>query len=50
MLDSHRMPSYKDKGPPKMHLIPESSAVMALANLANSGAVGEVEANTDAED
>ena len=50
VLYSHRMSSHKDKGPPKMHLIPESSAVMALANLANSGALGEDEAGTDAED
>ena len=49
VLYSHRMPSHKDKGPPKTHLIPESSAVMALANLANSGAVGEDEAGTNAE-
>ena len=35
---------------PKTHLIPEASAVMALANLANSGALGEDEAGTDAED
>ena len=50
MLYSHRMPSHKDKGPPKTHLIPKASAVMALANLANSGALGEDEAGTDAED
>ena len=50
VLYSHRMPSHKDKGPPKTHLIPESSVVMALANLANSGALGEEEASTDAED
>ena len=50
VLYSHRMPSHKDKGPPKTHLIPEASAVMALANLANSGALGEDEAGTDAED
>ena len=50
VLYFHRMPSHKDKGPPKTHLIPESSAVMALANLANSGALREDEAGTDAED
>ena len=50
VLYSHRMPSHKDKGPPKTHLILESSAVMALANLANSEALGEDEAGTDAED
>ena len=50
MLYSHRMSSHKDKRPPKTHLIPESSAVMALANLANSWALGEDEAGTDAED
>ena len=44
------MLSHKNKGPPKTHLIPESSAVMALANLANSEALGEDEANTDVED
>ena len=50
VLYSHKMPSHKDKGPPKTHLIPEASAVMALANLANSEALGEDEAGTDAED
>ena len=50
MLYSHRMPSHKGKGPPKTHLIPESSAVMALANLANSRALGKDEAGTNAED
>ena len=50
VLYSHRMPSHKDKRPTKMHLILESSAVMALANLANSGALGEDEAGTDAKD
>ena len=43
MLYSHRMLSHKDKGPLKTHLIPKASAVMALANLANSSAVGEDE-------
>jgi hypothetical protein len=37
VLYSHRMPSHREKGPPKTHLIPEASAVMALANLAASG-------------
>ena len=50
VLYSHRMPSHKDKGPPKMHLILKASAVMALANLANLEALGEDEASTDAED
>ena len=50
VLYSHRMPSHKDKGPPKTHLIPKASAVMALANFANLGALGEDEAGTDAED
>ena len=50
VLYSHRMPSHKDKRPPKTHLIPEASAVMALANLANSGAIGEDEVGTNAED
>ena len=50
VLYSHRMPSHKDKGPPKTHLILKASAVMALANLANSEAVGEDEVGTDAED
>ena len=36
VLYSHKMLSHKDKGPPKTHLVPEASAVMALANLANS--------------
>ena len=43
VLYSHRMPSHKDKGPPKMHLIPEASATMALANLAASGAFAKDE-------
>ena len=47
---SHRMLSHKDKGPPKMHLIPKASTVMALANLAGSGAVGEDEVGTNSED
>ena len=50
ILYSHRMPSYKDKGPRKMHLIPEALVVMALANLANSGAVGEDEVGIDFDD
>ena len=50
VLYSHRILSHKDKGPPKTHLIPEASAVMALANLANSGALGEDKAGTNAED
>ena len=50
VLYSHRMPSHKDKGPPKMHLIPEASAAMALANLAASGAIAEDEVGTDSEE
>ena len=50
LLYSHRMSSHKEKGPPKTHLILEASAVMALANLANSGAVGEDEVGTNAEE
>ena len=33
-----------------MHLIPEASTVMALANLANLGVVGEDEVGTNSED
>ena len=50
LLYTHRMPLHKDKGPPKMHLIPEAPVVMALGNLANSGAVGEDEVGSDSED
>ena len=50
MLYSHRMSSHKDKGPPKMHLISEASAIMALANLADSCVVGEDKVGTDSED
>ena len=50
VLYSHKMLSHKNKGPPKTHLIPEASAVMALANLANSDAVGENVVGTDSED
>ena len=48
VLYSHRMPSHKDKRPPKMHLIPEASAAMALANLAASRATAEDEVGIDA--
>ena len=44
------MPSHKDEGPPKMHLILEASAVMALANLANLGAFAEDEVGINSED
>ena len=44
------MPSHKDKGPPKMHLILEVSTVMALANLAASGAFALDEVGIDLED
>ena len=44
------MPSHKDKGPPKMHLIPEASIAMALANLATSRAIAEDEVGTDSEE
>ena len=50
VLYFHRMPSYKDKGPPKTHLIPEASATMALANLAASGAIAEDEVGIDSEE
>ena len=50
VLYSHRMPSHKDKGPPKTYLIPEASAAMALANLASSGAIAEDEVGTDYEE
>ena len=50
VLYSHRMLSHKDKGPPKTHLIPEASVVMALANLANSGAVGGDDVGTDTDE
>ena len=50
VLYSHRMPSHKDKGPPKTHLIPEASTAMALANLAASGAIAEDEVGTDSEE
>ena len=50
VLYSHRMPSHKDKGPPKTHLILEASAVMALANLANTGAVDGDNVGTDSDD
>ena len=50
VLYSHRMPSHKDKGPPKMHLIPEASATMALANLAALGATTKDEVGTDYEE
>ena len=33
VLYSHKMPSHKDKEPPKTHLIPEASVAIALANL-----------------
>ena len=50
VLYSHKMSSHKDKGPPKTHLIPEASTVMALANLANLGPVGEDEVGTNSKD
>ena len=50
VLYSHRMPSHKDKGPPKSHLIPEASTAMALANLAALGAIAKDEVGTDSED
>ena len=34
ILYSHKMPSHKDKGPIKTHLIPKPSKIKALANLA----------------
>ena len=50
ILYSHRMLSHKDKGPSKTHLIPEASAVMAFANLANFGVVGGDNVGTDSDD
>ena len=50
VLYSHRMPSHKDKGPPKTHLILEASAAMALANLAASGAIAQDEVGTDSKE
>lgn len=50
ILYSHRIPSHKEKGPPKTHLIPEASTVMALANLATSEATSWDELGTDSED
>ena len=47
VLYSHKIPSHKEKGPPKMHLIPEASATMALANLATLGATTEDKVGTD---
>ena len=47
---SHRMPSHKDKGPPRTHLIPEASATIALANLAALGATTKDEVGTDCEE
>ena len=46
VLYSHRMPSHKDKRPPKTHLISEASTAMALANLAALGAIVENEVGT----
>ena len=50
VLYSHKMPSHKDKGPPKTNLIPKASATMALANLATLGATTEDEVGTDCEE
>ena len=50
VLYSHTMPSHKDKGPPKTHLIPEASAAMALTNLAGFGVIAEDEVGTDCEE
>ena len=50
VLYSHRMPSHKDKGPPKTHLTPKASAAMALANLTASGAIADDEVGTDSEE
>ena len=44
------MPSHKDKGPPKMHLISEASTAMVLANLAASEAIAEDEVGIDSEE
>ena len=50
VLYSHRMLSYKDKGPPKTHLMLEASATMVLANLATSGIIAEDEVGTDSKE
>ena len=44
------MPSHKDKGPTKTHLIPEASAAMALANLAAVGAITKDKVGTDSKE
>ena len=50
VMYSHRMRSHKDKGLPKTHLIPKASAVIALANLADLGAVGDDKVGTNSKD
>ena len=50
ILYSHRMPSHEDKGPSKMHLIPEASTAMALANLVALGATAKDKVGTDSEE
>ena len=44
------MTSHKDKGPPKMHFIPEALATMALANLVALEAIAEDEVGTNSEE
>ena len=50
VLYSHKMLSHKDKRPPKTHLIPKASTVIALANLIGLGAVGKDEVGTNSKD
>ena len=50
MLYSYRMSPHKDRGPLKTHLIPEASAVMALANLAGSNVVDEDDVGANSKD
>lgn len=49
VLYSHRMPSHKEKGPPKTHVIPEAAAAMALANLANISLASLDEVDSESE-
>ena len=50
MLYSQKMPSYKDKGPSKTHLILEASATIALANLAALGVIAKDKVGIDSEE
>jgi hypothetical protein len=48
VLFSHRLPSHRKSGPPATHVIPEASAVAAMATLAAHGVA--VDAEEDWED